>query len=168
VGLQDAEQALSPYVQKLRCSRKDCLKSTLTKTRLAAQAELLWRQIQVQNMLETDSRPPVISPTAAVSAKLPGLFSVLLVMTAPTWAALPSGWSDMTSDPGPGGVGRVDNGNWTVSGGGSDIWNAADQFNLASTTFDGDGTITTNLASLQNTDPWAKAGVMFGTPQLVQ
>jgi hypothetical protein len=52
-------------------------------------------------------------------------------------------------------------GQWTVRGGGSDIGNTADQFNFASENFTGDGSITAQVASLQNTDPWAKAGVMF-------
>jgi hypothetical protein len=50
---------------------------------------------------------------------------------------------------------------WTVSGGGADIWNAADQFHFASQSFTSDGSITAQVTSVQNTDPWAKAGVMF-------
>lgn len=56
------------------------------------------------------------------------------------------------------------NGSWTVIGGGSDIWNTADQFNFASTTFKSDGSIIAQVSSLQNSDPtsgWSKAGVMF-------
>jgi hypothetical protein len=48
----------------------------------------------------------------------------------------------------------------TVSGSGYDIWGEADQFNFASQTLTGDGTIVAHVASQQNTDPWAKAGVM--------
>jgi regulation of enolase protein 1 (concanavalin A-like superfamily) len=98
-------------------------------------------------------------------AKLLGLLSVLLTMAAPTWAALPSGWSDTDiGSPALAGSAAYNSGNWTVTGGGSDIWNAADQFNLASTTFNGDGTLIARVTSLQNTDPgsgWSKAGVMF-------
>jgi titin len=50
---------------------------------------------------------------------------------------------------------------WTVAGGGSDIWGNSDQFNFAATTLSGNATLITELTSLTNTDPWAKAGLMF-------
>src|SRR5207244_7813006 len=52
-------------------------------------------------------------------------------------------------------------GTWTVSGGGADIWNTADQFHFA---YENGGVYAVAIAqvtSLQETDPWAKAGVMF-------
>ncbi len=52
-------------------------------------------------------------------------------------------------------------GNWTVNGGGSDIWNASDQFNFDSQSYTGDGSLVAQVTSQTNTDPWAKAGVMF-------
>jgi hypothetical protein len=52
-------------------------------------------------------------------------------------------------------------GTWTVSGGGSDIWNNSDQFNFASTAANGDTTLTAEVTSFTNTDVWAKAGLMF-------
>ena len=86
-------------------------------------------------------------------------------MAKPAFAALPPGWSDADiGAPGLAGSAGYTNGNWTVTGGGSDIWNTADQFNFASTSFTGDGTITAQVTSLQNSDPgtgWSKAGVMF-------
>ncbi len=50
---------------------------------------------------------------------------------------------------------------YSVSGDGSDIWNTSDQFNFASTTLTGDGVVEARVTSVGNTDPWAKAGVMF-------
>jgi regulation of enolase protein 1 (concanavalin A-like superfamily) len=50
---------------------------------------------------------------------------------------------------------------WTVAGGGADIWNTFDQFNFASTSVSGNATLITEVTSLTNTDPWAKAGLMF-------
>jgi len=80
-------------------------------------------------------------------------------------AALPSGWVDGdVGSPSIGGSASFTNGLWTVSGGGSDIWNASDQFNFVSLSFFGDGSIAAKVTSLQNTDPstgWSKAGVMF-------
>jgi len=56
------------------------------------------------------------------------------------------------------------NGNWTVTGGGADIWDTSDQFSYASTSLGGDGTMIAEVTSLQNSDPnsgWSKAGLMF-------
>src|SRR5271166_4931664 len=84
-------------------------------------------------------------------AKLLCLVSVFLPMSQPAWAALPQGWSDADiGSPGLAGSAGDTNGNWTVTGGGSDIWNAADQFNFASTSGNGDGDIVAEVTSLQN------------------
>lgn len=50
---------------------------------------------------------------------------------------------------------------FSVTGGGIDIWGANDQFMFVNTALDGDGTIVARVRSLQNTDPWAKAGLMI-------
>jgi len=95
------------------------------------------------------------------------VITVLLVFVwnLPAWAGLPSGWSDADiGSPGLAGSASDVNGNWTLTGGGSDIWNAADQFNFACTSVGVDGGITAKVTSLQNSDPssgWSKAGVMF-------
>lgn len=77
---------------------------------------------------------------------------------------LPSGWSDQDIG-GPASTGSAsynsNNGQWTVSGGGSDIWGTSDQFNFASESWTGSGTLTAQVTSVQNTNSWAKAGVMF-------
>jgi regulation of enolase protein 1 (concanavalin A-like superfamily) len=49
----------------------------------------------------------------------------------------------------------------TVSGSGADIWGTADEFRFASRTWNGDGTLIARVASIEDTYPWAKAGVMF-------
>lgn len=49
----------------------------------------------------------------------------------------------------------------TLSGSGADIWNAADGFRFAYLPLSGDGEITARVLSLDNTDEWAKAGVMI-------
>jgi hypothetical protein len=50
---------------------------------------------------------------------------------------------------------------FNVSGAGDDIWNSADQFQFVDTPVTGDQTITARLTGQTNTNPWAKAGVMF-------
>jgi hypothetical protein len=44
---------------------------------------------------------------------------------------------------------------------GADIWNAADEFHYAFKTLAGVGTIQAQVLSIDNTDGWAKAGVMI-------
>jgi glucose/arabinose dehydrogenase/regulation of enolase protein 1 (concanavalin A-like superfamily) len=90
------------------------------------------------------------------------LVSLHLLLTVSAWADLPVGWSNADiGGPGMTGSAGHTNGNWTVRGGGSDIWGTSDQFHYAYTTVNGDGTIIARVTSLQNTDPWAKAGLMF-------
>jgi regulation of enolase protein 1 (concanavalin A-like superfamily) len=93
------------------------------------------------------------------------LVSIVLACSQAAQAALPPGWTDADiGSPGLAGSASYNNGNWTVTGGGSDIWNAADQFNFASTMLYSDGALTTQVTGLQNSDPgsgWSKAGLMF-------
>jgi phospholipase D-like protein len=50
---------------------------------------------------------------------------------------------------------------FTVAGAGSDIWGAADSFHFVYQPLTGDGQIVARVASIQNTSPNAKAGLMF-------
>ncbi len=91
--------------------------------------------------------------------------AALVLWNMAAWAALPTNWSDADiGSPKSAGSASDIGGAWTVAGGGSDIWNAADQFNFASTSLASDGQIIVKVTSLQNSDPssgWSKAGVMF-------
>ena len=93
------------------------------------------------------------------------LLSLFLPLAEPAWAGLPSGWTDADiGSPGLAGSATYTNGNWTVTGGGGDIWGTSDQFNYASTSMVGDGTMIARVTSLQNSEPgsgWSKAGLMF-------
>jgi hypothetical protein len=93
------------------------------------------------------------------------LVLIVIFWNTVAWASLPPGWSDADiGSPGLVGSATDVSDNWTVTGGGSDIWNAADQFNFVSTSFGSDGGIVAKVTSLQNSDPgsgWSKAGVMF-------
>jgi hypothetical protein len=51
-------------------------------------------------------------------------------------------------------------GAFTVSGSGLDIEGSSDQFHYVYQSWNGDGTIVARVASIQNTSPWAKGGVM--------
>ncbi|MHC4702723.1 MAG: PA14 domain-containing protein [Planctomycetota bacterium] len=52
-------------------------------------------------------------------------------------------------------------GTYTMTGAGADIWNQADEFHFAYKTLNGAGTITARVESVENTNDWAKAGVMI-------
>jgi uncharacterized protein YjdB len=52
-------------------------------------------------------------------------------------------------------------GTFTVVGSGADIYGDADEFRYVYRSLNGNGEIKARVASLTNTDPWAKAGVMI-------
>jgi hypothetical protein len=52
-------------------------------------------------------------------------------------------------------------GTYTMTATGVDIWNTADQFHYAFKTLTGVGSIVAKVLSVDNTNPWAKAGVMI-------
>jgi hypothetical protein len=77
-------------------------------------------------------------------------------------SGLPSPW--ITHDIGAVGFkgnATFSNGVFSVTGSGADIWNTSDAFRFAYVTASGDCTIVARVISVQNTDPWAKAGVMI-------
>ena len=76
-------------------------------------------------------------------------------------AALPADWrgQDVGSVGIPGSATFLD-GTFTLKGSGSDIWETADGCHFISQSLSGDFVITARLASMANTDYWAKAGLM--------
>ena len=77
---------------------------------------------------------------------------------------LPPGWTDADiGAPGvPGGaLHSSGSGTWRVSGGGEDIYGASDQFHYAMQDFASDGALTGRVTSIENTNEFAKAGVMM-------
>ena len=76
-------------------------------------------------------------------------------------AALPAGWrgQDVGSVGIPGSATFLD-GTFTLKGSGADIWETADGCHFISQSLSGDFVITARLASMANTDYWAKAGLM--------
>lgn len=84
------------------------------------------------------------------------------VSVTPVSSGLPSPW--VTADVGA--VGLAGNatysgGTFTVTGSGVDIEGTADEFRYVYQAANGDCEIRVRLATIQNTDPWAKAGVMI-------
>jgi glucose/arabinose dehydrogenase/regulation of enolase protein 1 (concanavalin A-like superfamily) len=76
--------------------------------------------------------------------------------------ALPSGWSDGDiGAPAIGGSANYSANTFTVKGAGNDIWGATDQMHYAYKSLAGDGSIIARAVSQDNTDTWAKSGVMI-------
>jgi len=86
----------------------------------------------------------------------------LVAGLTPARGSLPPGWSDFDIGlPAQPGSAVYSNGFWSVSGGGADIWGTSDQFNFVCENFTGDCMMVALVGGEQNTDPWAKAGVML-------
>ena len=85
-----------------------------------------------------------------------------IFITISTRAALPAGWTDADiGSPAQAGSGSFVNGAWTVSGGGSDIWNANDQFNFTSSGLASDCALTAQILSQSSANSFAQSGVMI-------
>ncbi|HZU77347.1 MAG TPA: hypothetical protein VFA70_11325, partial [Dehalococcoidia bacterium] len=61
----------------------------------------------------------------------------------------------------PAGSQTANGSSWTVYGGGGDIWDASDQFHYVYQPMTTDGTVSADVVSQQNSNAWAKAGVMM-------
>jgi glucosylceramidase len=81
---------------------------------------------------------------------------------APASQPLPNPWAngDVGNVGFVGGAG-YSAGIFTVTGSGDDIWNNADAFQFVNQPVAGQSEIRARVVSVQNTDPWSKAGVMI-------
>jgi hypothetical protein len=73
-------------------------------------------------------------------------------------------WTWQTQDIGAVGISgsaTLSNGVFAAAGAGADIQGSADAFRFVYLPETGDGTIVARIASVQNIDPWSKAGVMI-------
>jgi RHS repeat-associated protein len=81
-----------------------------------------------------------------------------------SFSATPANFTDQDiGTPGIAGSATYDpgTGNWTVNGGGADIYGSGDHFNFAGQSFTGNGSIAAQVNNQTDTNAWAKAGVMF-------
>lgn len=97
--------------------------------------------------------------------RLLGLLGVLQAAVLPSLQAdLPSPWAHQ--DIGSTGIAGTASFNstlnqWTVEGGGTDIWGNSDKFHFVYRAWTGDGELIVRVLSQENTDDWAKAGLMI-------
>ena len=79
-----------------------------------------------------------------------------------TGGGLPGPWQNTdVGSVGAAGSASSSNGVFTVRGAGADIWGNADGFHFVYRSLSGNGEIVARVTAVQNTDPWAKAGVMI-------
>lgn len=79
-----------------------------------------------------------------------------------TFSGIPKPWTSQDIGAvGAAGSSSYSIGNWTVNGSGADIWGTADEFRFVHQTASGDCEMIARVTGVQNTDPWAKAGVMI-------
>lgn len=77
-------------------------------------------------------------------------------------SSLPAGYSDLDiGSPALAGSASYSNGVFSVSGEGADIYGTSDQFHYVYQSVSGDQTVIARVATQQNTNVWAKAGVMI-------
>jgi hypothetical protein len=75
----------------------------------------------------------------------------------------PRPWTtqDIGSVGTPGSTKNFSQADFALEAAGADIWGTADAFRFAHTPLSGDGEVIAQVVSLENTNPWAKAGVMI-------
>ena len=91
------------------------------------------------------------------------VFAFVLGPVGNAFSQLPLGWQSADiGDPGLAGSCSYDTteGIFIVTGGGADIWETWDQFHYVHQSRSGDFMITARVLSMDQTDGWAKAGVM--------
>ena len=93
----------------------------------------------------------VVSAVAGATESLNSIEVVVL----PPWQ-----WQDIGATGIPGST-TYGNGVFTMAGSGADIWGTADAFRFAYVTATGNCTIIARVVGVQNSDAWAKAGVMI-------
>jgi regulation of enolase protein 1 (concanavalin A-like superfamily) len=126
---------------------------TLLRENTGGQPATTWTQAGI-----TGSTLQVIIRTSVTAADESYFFDNLSI----TSTGLPSPWQtlDVGAVAATGSVSYASR-SWTVVGSGADVLGAADEFRYIHQSASGDCSIVAHVSSLQNTNAWAKAGVMI-------
>jgi uncharacterized repeat protein (TIGR03806 family) len=118
---------------------------------------VLLRRISILGNLQMPPLARNVNDTNAISTIARWIESLPAIS-----ASLPKNWShaDIGNVGLPGDASYLD-GRFNLIASGTDIWETNDEFQFACTPMDGDGQIVARVTTMQFTDPWAKAGVMF-------
>jgi hypothetical protein len=133
-----------------------------------------------QSITVTDTMTPSFTATASTSVQQSGVviinypngFADQTNLTTNGSASFVEGVNVFTNhqdigtagDPAPAGNATFNNGTYTLTASGSDIWDVADHFQYQYTSLTGDGQIIARVVNPETApDYWTKAGVMFRT-----
>ncbi len=126
------------------------------------QGQATWNEWQILELPYPTSTPtPSPSPTLTVTPTFPPTL-IPTPSPSPTPVDLPPPW--LHQDVGSVGIvgdASYSGGVFTIDGDGADIWGTADAFHFVYQSLAGDGEIYARVVSIENTDTWAKAGVMI-------
>lgn len=99
---------------------------------------------------------------AAVSAVGQSPYSNIANVTSQSLQPVPSPWTSIDiGTVGQAGDAGFSEGSFIVNGAGADIADPNDAFHFVYRTWTGDGTFIARVTGVENTDTWAKAGLMF-------
>lgn len=131
--------------------------TTLLGTDMSAPYQLTWSSVPEGSYMLTAVATDDAGATTTSNA------ATITVAAAPPPGGLPTGWSDGDVGATPiAGAASYNNGVYTVTGSGADIWGTSDAFHYAYRAWTGDGTVIARVASVPaNVDSWVKAGVMI-------
>ena len=88
--------------------------------------------------------------------------SNIITVTTDSGGGLPSPWSNQdVGTVSASGSASESSGTFTINGAGSDIWGSSDEFHYVYQSLSGDGSMVAQVQSVENTNSWAKAGVMI-------
>ncbi|HYS27012.1 MAG TPA: Ig-like domain-containing protein [Vicinamibacterales bacterium] len=126
--------------------------TTLIGTDTTSPHSVTWNNVAAGSYSLTAVATDNAGATATSAAR-----TVTVTSTAP-----PAPWTaaDIGS-PAIAGSTQYSNGTFTVDGAGADIWGTSDQFRYVYQQFTGDIDIRAHVVSLENTNAWAKAGLML-------
>jgi len=120
---------------------------------LQAGTTYFWQVVSRTNA--TPRNPALVAPSSIRS------FTTSGTATPPPSSSLPSPWANQDIGTATGGSAGLSGGVYTVRGAGSDIWGSADSFHFAYQPLSGDGQIVARVTGVQNTNTYAKAGIMM-------
>jgi len=120
----------------------------------------MWRLLHEDGFTETVVTDSPVTYPITINGQ-----TVLITVTTDvttTATGLPSPWAHQDiGNVAATGAATYTSGTFTVEGSGSDIWNLTDEFHYVYQPLDGDGEIVAQVVSVEDTDWWAKGGVMI-------
>ncbi len=145
IEIERAAAAAGPYAVVARLATGAPLTASSYTVDGLAPSSTSWFRIRGESLVDRSAYSPVLQVTT----------------TAGLGTGLPTGWNGAVVGSATAGSTAFADGTWTISGSGTDIWNASDGFRFTWREASGDVRITARIIAISNTDAWAKAGIMI-------